>query len=82
MGTIKSNIKSDKYRPSTFALLVDDINKMTESEQKVLWLRINKEKISPFAKELDAAVVPNNVSVDEIGNLISEVRKNGKHKKS
>ena len=81
MGTIKSHAVTGKSGPSTFALLIDDINKMTESEQKVLWLQINKEKISTLAKTIDASVAPNNLSADEIIDLVKEARKHGKRKK-
>ncbi len=80
MGTIKSYQKPGTGGASTFALLVDDINKMSESEQKVLWVQINKDKLSSYAKELDASVIPHNLSAPEIDLLISEARKNGKHK--
>jgi len=78
---IKSYQNPDKGGPSTFALLVDDINKMTEPEQKLLWLQINLEKLSSAAKKLDASVAPHNLSADEIDALITEARKHGKHKK-
>lgn len=82
MGTIKTYQGSGTGGPSTFALLVDDINKMSESEQKVLWIQLNKEKLSAYAKEIDTSVVPHNLSATEIDALITEARKNGKHKKS
>jgi len=78
MSAINSYQKRDNTGPSTFAMLIDDINKMSESEQKLLWIQINKEKISTLAKELDASVVPNNLSTGEIDMLINEARKNGK----
>lgn len=34
MGAIKSYIKSEQKGPSTFALPVDDISKMSASQQK------------------------------------------------
>ena len=82
MGAIRQNRETaGKSGPSTFALLVDDINKMSEAEQKLLWLQINIEKVSSFAKKLDASVIPHNLSGAEIDALINEARKHGRHKK-
>ena len=81
MDTVKSHEQTGTGGASIFALLIDDINKMTASEQKLLWMKINKKKLSTYAKELDASVVPHNLSADEIDELIREARKNGKQKK-
>lgn len=62
MGTLRSNQVSGKNEPSTFALLVDDINKMSEPEQKLLWMQLNREKISTFVKEIDNSVATHNLS--------------------
>ena len=80
MSSVKSYDQSGTGSPSLFALLVDDINKMTESEQKVLWMNINKEKLSVLAKEIDTTVVPHNFSALEIDSLINEARKKSKNK--
>ncbi len=76
MNSVKSYDQSNTGSPSVFALLVDDINKMTESEQKVLWMNINKEKLSVLANEIDASVPSHNFSALEIDSLINEARKN------
>ena len=81
MSTTNSYQKAHKDGPSIFALLVDDINKMTETEQKLLWMQINKEKISSFAKKLDESVLPHNFSAGEIDELINEARKYAHNKK-
>ncbi len=78
MNAVNQSRNSTKSGPSTFALLVDDINKMSESEQKVLWIQINKEKISSLAKEIDNSVSAHNFSNDEISAMITEARKNGR----
>ena len=75
MNAFKQPRNSTKNGPSTFALLIDDIQKMSESEQKLLWLQINKEKLSALAKELDNSVTPHNLSQDEITEMISEAKK-------
>ena len=54
---------------------------MSESEQKLLWLQINKEKSSSLAKEIDSLVVPHNLSIAEIDELINEARKNDNNTK-
>ena len=82
MNAIKSPQHKTIAGPSIFALLVDDINKMTEPEQKLLWMKINKKKISAYAKAIDASVTPHNLSSDEIDALISEARSHGKRKKN
>lgn len=82
MGVVKSHPQWDSNGPSTFALLVDDINKMSEAEQKLLWLQINKDKVSSLAKEIDNATNQHNFSSEEIDALIIEARKNGSKKKS
>ena len=81
MSTINSYQKPHEKGPSTFALLLDDINKMSEVEQKLLWVQINKEKLSSFAKKLDASVLPNNFLPGEIDELINEARKHGHRSK-
>ena len=82
MATTNSYQKAHENGPSIFALLVDDINKMSEPEQKLLWMQINKEKLSSFAKKLDESVLPHNFSTGEIDELINEARKYGRNKKS
>ncbi len=81
MSTVKSYQKLNKRGPSTFALLVDDIRNMSPSKQKLLWIQLNKEKLSSLAKELDASVAPNNLTGAEIDALINEARKYGRRKK-
>ncbi len=66
---------------STFALLVDDIRNTSPSKQKLLWIQLNKEKLSSLAKELDASVAPNNLTGAEIDALINRARKYGRRKK-
>jgi hypothetical protein len=81
MGVVKATEKKRSATPSTFALLVDDINKMSESRQKLLWLQIHEEEVSSLAKEMDAAVKPHNLSASEIDSLIKEARNHGSSKK-
>ncbi len=81
MGTIKPYQRTGKNGPSTFAMLVDNINKMSESEQKLLWIQINKEKLSTLAKEIDISVTQNNFSEGQIDEMIKEARNNGKGRK-
>jgi len=81
MGTANLSQKPHENGPSTFALLVDDINKMSELEQKLLWIQINKEKLSSFAKKLDSSVLPNNFLPGEIDDLINEARKHARSTK-
>ena len=81
MSITKSYEQVNKKTPSTFALLVDDIRNMSASQQKLLWVQLNKEKISSLAQDIDAAVVPNNLSASAIDSLIREARKNGSKKK-
>jgi hypothetical protein len=81
MSTVKSYQKLTQKGPSTFALLVDSIAGMSASAQKVLWIQLNKEKLSSYATELDARVKPNNLTASEIDSLILEAKKNGRKKK-
>ncbi len=81
MGAIRSYNKAGQKGPSTFALLVDDISKMSASQQKLLWIQLNKQKLSTLARELDSTVTPNELSATDIDNLINEAKKNGKRKK-
>ncbi len=81
MGTVKPHSSVNKTSPSTFALLIDDINKMSESEQKALWLQLNKEKLGFFAKEIDASVTPHNFNEAEVDALINEAIRNGRGKR-
>lgn len=83
MSTIRSYQKPGKKGPSIFALLVDDISNMSSSKQKLLWMQINKEKLSSFAKEVDASVTEDNLTPQDIDSLIQEAKKNaGRKKKS
>ena len=81
MGATKSIQKWEPKGPSILALLIDDISKMSASEQKLLWMKINKERLSTFAKELDASVVPHNLSAEEVDELILEAKKYARKKK-
>jgi len=81
MSAVKSYQKLSEKGPSTFALLIDDINKMSASEQKLLWMQLNQKKLSSLAKALDASVVPHNLSQEEIDALITEAKQHGRKKK-
>jgi hypothetical protein len=78
MSSVKTSQKLTQKGPSTFALLVDDIRNMSASAQKLLWIQLNKEKLSSFATEIDAHVTPNNLNTSEIDSLILEAKKNGR----
>lgn len=82
MGAIKSYSSFEPKGPSILALLIDDITKMSASEQKLLWMELNKNKLTTLARELDNAVTPHHLSADDIDILISQAKKNGKKKKS
>ncbi len=75
MGFPKTYQKSANANPSIFALLVDDINKMSASEQKALWINTNNEKLSTLAAEIDDSTVVHNFSHLEINSLIDEARR-------
>jgi hypothetical protein len=64
--------------PSTFALLVDSIAKMTPSEQKLLWIELNEKKLSALAEDLDKSIVPNSLDDEQIAQLVKEARKHGR----
>jgi len=81
MGVVKTNRNVARKGVSTFALLIDDINKMSESQQKLLWLQINKEKVTSLTRELDASVAPHTLSVNEIDLLIKEAKGHSRKKK-
>ncbi len=74
MRTVKSIFKQLQDEPSVFALLIDNIRKMSISEQKLLWMKLNKDKISKLAREIDAGTSPNNLTQDEINTLVKESR--------
>ena len=83
MSTIRTYQKLGKKGPSIFALLVDDISNMSSSKQKLLWMQINKEKLSSFAQELDGSVTEDNLTPQDIDSLIQEAKRNaGRKKKS
>jgi hypothetical protein len=63
------------------ALLVDNISRMSVSEQKILWMQLNQNKLATLAQEIDANVPPHNLSSNDIDALISEAKKNGRKKK-
>jgi hypothetical protein len=81
MGLVKTRKKLAGKAVSTFALLVDDINKMSESQQKLLWLQINKDKVSALSEELDDSVTSHSLSQGEIDSLINEAKKHVRKKK-
>ena len=56
-------------------------SKMSESEQKLLWIQLNKKKLTTLAQHLDAAVSPHTLSSGDIDALIDEAKKNGKKKR-
>jgi hypothetical protein len=81
MGAVKSYSFFDEKSPSLLALLVDDISRMSVSEQKLLWMQLNKEKLTMLAHELDKNVIPHHLSSNDIDALINEAKKNGRKKK-
>lgn len=81
MSTVKSISKQFQNEPSVFALLVDNISKMSLSEQKLLWMKLNKEKIAELAREIDAGASPDNLTEEEINTLVKEARTYARKKK-
>lgn len=80
MSAIKSYSTVEQKGPSILALLVDNISRMGASEQKLLWMQLNKKKLTTLAKQLDNTVAAHHLSAPDIDQLISEA-KNGKKKK-
>jgi hypothetical protein len=68
-------------QPSVFALLVDDISKMSASEQKRLWIKLNKKKLAVLAKGIDAKTQPSDLLDEQIASLVKRARGSGKRKK-
>jgi hypothetical protein len=81
MGAVKSYSSLRPKGPSILAMLVDDISRMTTAEQKVLWMEINKNKLTTLAQEIDNSATSHNLTSNDIDKLISEAKKNGKKKK-
>ena len=81
MPAVKSYQSANTPGPSILALLVDNISRMSVSEQKVLWMQLNQDKLTTLAREIDSSVPPHNLSSDDIDALISEAKKNGRKKK-
>lgn len=81
MRAVKSYQSANIPGPSILALLVDNISRMSASEQKVLWMQLNQDKLTTLAQEIDASVSPHNLSSEDIDALISEAKKNGRKKK-
>ncbi len=81
MRAVKSYHSANTPGPSILALLVDNISRMSVSEQKILWMQLNQNKITTLAREIDANVPPHNLSSNDIDALISEAKKNGRKKK-
>lgn len=74
MDVALSISKQFQEEPSVFALLVDSISKMSLSEQKLLWIKLNRKKLLAKAKEIDMSICPNNLTDDEINTLVKEAR--------
>ncbi|HTI92109.1 MAG TPA: hypothetical protein VL727_16055 [Puia sp.] len=81
MPAVKSYQSANTPGPSILALLVDNISRMSVSEQKILWMQLNQNKLAILAREIDANVPPHNPSSNDIDALISEAKKNGRKKK-
>ena len=81
MSAVKSISKQFQNEPSVFALLVDNISRMSVSEQKLLWMNLNKKSISELAKEIDKSINSENLSKDEVSALVNEARKYAPKKK-
>lgn len=81
MSAVKSISDKTSNEPSVFALLVDNISQMSKSEQKLLWMKLNKKKLIANAKEIDASIRPNNLTEDEINALVKEARTYARKKK-
>ena len=81
MRAVKSHQSANTPGPSILALLVDNSSRMSVSEQKLLWMQLNQNKLATLAREIDANVPPHNLSSNDIDALISEAKKNGRKKK-
>lgn len=81
MAAVKSYQSANIPGPSILALLVDNISRMSVSEQKLLWMQLNQNKLATLAREIDANVSTHNLSSNDIDALISEAKKNGRKKK-
>jgi len=81
MRAVNSDQSANTSGPSILALLVDNISKMSVSEQKLLWMQLNQNKLAILAREIDANVSPHNFSSNDIDALISDAKKNGRKKK-
>jgi hypothetical protein len=53
---------------------------MSKSQRKLLWLQRNMKKLSAFAKRLDAATTPHNLSPADIDALIKEAKEQTRKK--
>ena len=58
-----------------------NISRMSASKQKLLWIQLNKNKLTTLAKQLDNTVAAHHLSTADIDQLINEAKKNGKKKK-
>lgn len=81
MSAVKSISTQFQNEPSVFALLVDNISRMSLSEQKLLWMNLNKKNISDLAKEIDSSTRSDNLPEDEVVALVKEARTNARKKK-
>lgn len=81
MRAVKSRQSANIPGPSILALLVDNISRMSVSEQKLLWMQLNQDKLATLAREIDVSSPSNNLSSEDIDALISEAKKNGGKKK-
>jgi hypothetical protein len=61
--------------PSLLVQIINKVDAMTENEQRRLWIQLNKEELLREAKLLDDAIVPSNLSEEEIVALCKSARK-------
>jgi hypothetical protein len=81
MSAVKAISAQFENEPTVFALLVDNISRMSVSEQKLLWMNLNKKNISDLAKEIDSSTKSDNLSEDEVSALVKEARTDARKKK-
>ncbi|HEX5551671.1 MAG TPA: hypothetical protein VFX43_00395 [Chitinophagaceae bacterium] len=81
MSAVKTISAQFENEPTVFALLVDNISRMSVSEQKLLWMNLNKKNISDLAKEIDSSTKSDNLSEDKVSALVKEARTDARKKK-
>ena len=61
--------------PSLLAQIVDEVEKMSDTDKQSLLMQLRKQKLLQRAREIDASITPSSMTEEEILSICKETRR-------